>query len=514
MDIVCTPVARRNFAEYLVSADVKTRITVTPRTGWIDANGTRLFALPDQIIGATGAERILFEGGDKGFYARRGALADWRDGDDGAGALARDHRLLRFSIATALAGPLLLIGGYEGAIVHIHHDSSQGKTICLRVAASVWGSGADGGYMRVWRTSVNGLEAALAASCDTLLVLDDTGQIDGKDLGAAIYMAMGGLGKQRMQRDATLKAAHTWRVMGLSSGETSIATKLTEHGGRAYAGHLVRAIDIKVSRSHGAFDALDPKVTPEAFADQVKHAAATFYGNAGPIFIHELIKHGVSERDVRALVDDFVGRVLKKSGTNYHGQAARVAQHFGLIAAAGELATRFNIVAWPEGAAPSDCEALFEDWLSERGGSVSHEARQAVSRVRHFLEAHGDSRFENLDAPQDSRYEDPEAPQVSRSGRGRPVINRAGYRKGEGDEQRWLVLPEVFVQEICAGLNPTSVARTLAQEKMLVPDAAGKFSRLEWVHGKPQRVYVLTPSVFEGWDENDSDSDPVVDLFP
>jgi uncharacterized protein (DUF927 family) len=508
MDIVCTPIARRNFAEYLVSADVRTRITVTPRTGWIDIDGKRVFALPDQIIGANGAERILFES-EKGFYARHGALADWRDGAEGAGALARDHRLLRFAIATALTGPLLLIGGYEGAIVHFYGPSSEGKTTCLRVAASVWGSGADGGYMRVWRMTVNGLEGALAASCDTLLVLDEVGQTDGKDLGAAIYMAMSGIGKQRMQRDATLKAAHTWRAMGLSSGETPVEIKLTEHGGNAYAGHLVRALDIKASRTHGAFDALEIK--PEAFADQVKHAASTFYGTAGPVFVDALIKHGVSKDDVRTMVDDFVGRVLK-GVADYHGQAARAAQHFGLIAAAGELAARFNIVPWPEGEARADAEGLFEAWLSERGGSASHETRQAVSRVRHFLEAHGDSRFEDLDPPlvRTSSEGEGEGDPIKR----RPVLYRAGYRRGEGDERRWLVLPEVFTQEICAGMNPTEAARTLAQGKMLVPGADGKFTRSEWVHGKTQRVYVLTPSVFEGWGEDDGDSDPVVDLFP
>jgi hypothetical protein len=41
---------------------------------------------------------------------------------------------------------------------------------------------------------------------------------------------------------------------------------------------------------------------------------------------------------------------------------------------------------------------------------------------------------------------------------------------------------------------------------MLETDAEGKFSRSETVNGKKQRLYVLTPAIFEGWDEADQAS--------
>jgi hypothetical protein len=43
---------------------------------------------------------------------------------------------------------LLDIGGFESGCFHFFGKSSEGKTTCLRVGASVWGSGADGGYVR------------------------------------------------------------------------------------------------------------------------------------------------------------------------------------------------------------------------------------------------------------------------------------------------------------------------------------------------------------------------------
>ena len=86
------------------------------------------------------------------------------------------------------------------------------------------------------------------------------------------------------------------------------------------------------------------------------------------------------------------------------------------------------------------------------------------------------------------------------------MVNRAGFRRGHGEARRWLIPPEVWRNEICAGLNPRETAKTLADLHMLETDGEGKFSRSETVNGKKQRFYVLTPAIFEGWDEADEAS--------
>ena len=253
MDIKCTPTARRLFVEYLASVDVKERVTVVRRNGWHDVDGGRAFALPGEVINATGKERVVLAKEAVGPYRQCGTLQDWTAS---VGALAAGHRLLRFSVATALAGTLLDIGGFESGCFHLFGKSSVGKTTGLRMAASVWGSGADGGYVRTWRATANGLEAAFAGASDTCLPLDELGQVESRELGHVLYMATGGVGKQRMRRDSTLKPSHSWRAMVLSSGEFPIETKLNEdpkHGVRAHAGQLVRAVDIPVCGLHGSF---------------------------------------------------------------------------------------------------------------------------------------------------------------------------------------------------------------------------------------------------------------------
>ena len=254
MDIKCTAVARRSFAEYLAAVDAKERVTTARRIGWLEVGGRRVFVLPDEIIGGGADERIILAEGIGAPYGRRGTLEDWRNA---IATPAGEHLMLRLSLSTALAGPLLLLGGFESGVVHVHGSSTIGKTTALRTGASVWGSGVDGEYVRTWRSTANALEATLASACDTFLPLDEIGQADGREIGLALYMAASGSGKSRLRRDASLRPSHKWRTLILSSGETPIEARLNEERrgpARAYAGHLVRAVDIKVERALGVFD--------------------------------------------------------------------------------------------------------------------------------------------------------------------------------------------------------------------------------------------------------------------
>ena len=486
MDITCSPTARRLFAEFLASFEVEDRVTVVRHSGWLDIGGSRAFALPSEIISSAGKERVILAKDVAGPYCQSGTLEDWKDS---VGVLAADHRFLRFSISTALAGTLLHLGGFESGCFHLYGKSSEGKTTCLRMAGSVWGSGADGGYVRTWRSTANGLEATFAGACDACLPLDEVGQVEGRELGQALYMATGGVGKQRMRRDATLRASLAWRVTVLSSGEHPIEAKLNEdpkRGARAHAGQLVRAVDIPVRGVHGVFDAFDSDdVDPAAFADRCKTATSTCYGTAGPEFVRRLIAENVSAEDVRERVEAFAQSALRDV-KDRHGQAARVAQRFGLVCAAGELGVQLGILPWEQSDPLNDATALFETWLEERGGAAPYEARQAIAQVRQFIEMHGDIRFDDITTPDPDR---------------KPVVNRAGFRRDQGGARRWLIPPEVWRNEICAGLNPRETAKTLADLHMLETDGEGKFSRSETVNGKKQRLYVLTPAIFEGWDE-------------
>jgi putative DNA primase/helicase len=226
---------QRQFITYLSGCSIKSRVTVVPRTGWHEIGGHQVFVLPTQTIGPVGSERVALESGPAGPYEALGTLDDWQAG---IGMLSSGHALPVLAISIALAGQ-------EGGGINLFTKSSSGKTTVLQMAASVWGSGAiSGGFVRAWRATANGLEAAASLSTDTVLVLDEIGVLDARDAAAAIYSLANGEGKARMARDTSARESKSWRIMSLSSGEFPMETKLGEDKRKARAGQMVRMLDI------------------------------------------------------------------------------------------------------------------------------------------------------------------------------------------------------------------------------------------------------------------------------
>ena len=307
-------------------------------------------------------------------------------------------------------------GRKAAASIFTVHRAGE-KQRCLQVAASVWGCGNSPGYVRAWRATANGLEGAAASATDTVLVLDEFGQVDGREAGAVLYSLSNGGGKVRAARDGAMREPKSWRVMVLSTGEITVATKLSEdRGSKARAGQLVRMLDIPADRGFGVFDHAGPDEDAAKLAKAFKQAAISAYGVAGPEFVRRLINEQVTGEDVRGHVGDFVSACLPAGAD---GQVDRAAQRLGLIAAAGELATLLGVTPWREGEVTAAAAWALEQWIGQRGGTEPAEARQAVEQVRRFIEAHGEYRFEPLD--------DVDA---------RALPNRAGWRKGEGPGPR------------------------------------------------------------------------------
>ena len=243
---------QRAFAGYLSGARVKGRVTIIVRTGWHEVGGQWVFVLPGVTIGPRGSETVILDGAAHGPYEAVGALKDWQAC---VGTLASGHVLPVLAISAALAGPLLRLAGQEGGGVHFQGPSSRGKTTLLQAAASVWGRGGSPGYLRAWRATANGLEGAAASATDTVLILDEFGQVDGREAGAVLYSLSNGGGKVRAARDGAMREPKSWRVMVLSTGEISVEAKLSEDRGRkARAGQLVRMLDVPADRRFGVFD--------------------------------------------------------------------------------------------------------------------------------------------------------------------------------------------------------------------------------------------------------------------
>lgn len=165
--------ARERLAEYLTRANPKARVRVVDRLGWHDTPGGRAFLLPDGAIGAAGADRVMLQTDRPDAFpplAQSGTLDEWKRE---IAERAVGNSRLAFSIAVALAAPLLGLLNAEGGGFHLRGPSSVGKSTALAAAGSVWGGGGLRGWSKSWRATDNSLEAVAAAHCDLLLCLGE-----------------------------------------------------------------------------------------------------------------------------------------------------------------------------------------------------------------------------------------------------------------------------------------------------------------------------------------------------
>jgi putative DNA primase/helicase len=247
---------------------------------------------------------------------------------------------------------------------------------------------------------------------------------------------------------------------------------------------LVRMLDVPADRGlgFGAFDNGGPTNDAATLAGMFKQAAVTAYGTAGPEFVQRVVAEGAEEigSTLRQVIQEFIKRFVSPGSD---GQIIRAAERLGLISVAGELATELGVTPWRTGEATEAAAWALKEWILMRGGTEPAEVRQAIAQVRLFIEQHGEARFESVDGAD-----------------GRTVLNRAGWRKGEGQDREWWVPPEVWKSEICSGLDATMVAKTLA-DRGLLRRAKDGFQPVVKIAGKSTRVYVLAASIIEGGED-------------
>ncbi len=454
---------------------VAERARCVERLGWLGS----IYVLPDEAIGADD-EIVVFQSAQaiEPAFTTAGTVDDWRAQ---AAALALGNSRLVFAICCALAPPLAGIVGEDSGGFHLRGKSSSGKSTALALAASVWGHPVT--YPRLWRTTANGLEGLAALHNDGLLHLDELSQVDPKEAGESAYLLANGQGKTRATRTGGARQSARWRLLFLSAGEESLTAMMNKAGKRANAGQEIRLADIEADAGAGlgAFETLNGHASGAAVSLAIKDAASRHHGAVGVAWLRRVVQHRATLADeVAALVREFVDRHTDAGAS---GQVIRVARRFALVAAAGELATGYGLTGWPGGHAFEAVGQCFASWLAGFGGTGNREDRALLSQVRAFFEVHGASRFESMEATTEQR-----------------VINRAGFwRDGEDTGRQFLVLPEVFKREVCAGFDAKTAAKVLTEAGVILAGADGRPTRTVRFPGIPSaRVYVFTAKVWEG----------------
>ena len=237
--------------------------------------------MPNQNIGIS-SELVYYTGSPTGTrFDSAGSPDDWKRD---VASLASGNRLLLLAISIAFSGPLFGLLR-EGAIgIHLRGPSSCGKTSALIVAGSVWGGGGRNGFCGTWRATANGLEGVAAAHSGTCLVLDELSEIDPQEAGKAAYALLNGSGKQR-------------------------------------AGRSVIDVPADGGEGMGIFEFLHGRDSAAAFCDELRQAALTSYGTAGPKFIRKIAENQeatilAAERLIDATVQEPAPAPPADSGAN------------------------------------------------------------------------------------------------------------------------------------------------------------------------------------------------------
>jgi putative DNA primase/helicase len=465
---------RNKIADYLQNASVDKRALCTPRIGW---HGD-CFILPDGTIPETDETYLQSDNNNFAGFQTSGSLEEWHDN---VALPCRGNSRLVFALSCAFAAPLLPIINKESGGFNLKGASSIGKSTAIAVAASVWGNHQ---FIQQWRTTGNALEAVAESRNHALLLLDELGQVDGKEAGEIAYMLANGTGKNRLKSKGGLRKKFEWNLLFLSTGEISLVDKINEAGKRAHAGMRTRMVDIPADAGKGykLFDTLNGFENGSKLADHLKTATNKYCGAPIRAFLPHIpaIKKELLD-EFKQIESDFFDRFVDK---NADGQVKRVASRFALVATAGELAIKLRILPFNLLNAFEATGVCFINWLEDRDSSGSYEEEEGIKQVLTFIEINHSSRFANL-----------------RSDEGNPaqtekIINQAGYKQEVGGQYHFYIFPGVFDKEVCKGYDPTLIKKELKSRGMLLCDNDGRYTKTIRIPllGKSKKLIVLAPS--------------------
>ncbi len=442
LSITTNPKQRSYLDTYIQNYPIHKRALCVDKLGWHD----KQYILPDRAIGSDGKQLIVYQSAHaiNSTITQQGTLEQWRD--ELCKPLAEQSRFV-FSIACAFAGQLLALLDDDGGGFHIVGSSTMGKSLSLKLAASVWGK--PDRYVKTWRSTDNALEGTASECNDSFLPLDEISDSDAKAVGRIIYMLGNGTGKGRSTVTGHNRTTKTWRIIFLSNGEESLQNFMAQAGQKTNAGIEVRVAHIDADAGKGlkTFDSLVLADTGAAQADKIKELSQAYYGVAGIVWLEHITSDkAATTATARALVSDFMSQY-----SDLAPQAHRVAKRFAIVAAAGEMATSADITGWQAGQATTAVRVCLDNWLDNYGRDGEHEQRQIIEHIKAFIEQFGSSRFQPCHS---SAYQD-FAPKIN---------DRVGYHNYDTDE--YYFTTSIF-DKVCSPFNKSKVLQVLDDAKLL-----------------------------------------------
>jgi len=183
------------------------------------------------------------------------------------------HPKAKFICYVSTAAPLLKKLNAKSFVVHQWGETSTGKSTLNNLAISIWGDFYK--LVNSGNVTVNYAEEFSQFCKDFPVVFDET-QISKKDdIVNIIYMLANETGKGRAKAAGGTRQTRKWKVVGLTSGESSVTSNSTFAGA-----------DVRVIQLFGGLDAND-----EYAVKTFEHDVIKCSGSIGPHIIKEIIQN-------------------------------------------------------------------------------------------------------------------------------------------------------------------------------------------------------------------------------
>ena len=334
----------------LLRSASKAPVILTHIPGWKfdPRTGRRIaFVTPAGIVGPK-ARRFRWDHGSKPAPILGSNVT--REGWLALAALAEQSSYVGFAIMTALACPLVQFANLpESAVWHLAGPNSVGKTLCLKIAQSVYRRSEP---LPHWAQTPRTLEETAARLNETLNVLNAAEKVPTSKLAERLTIIIHVIPEgQSPDRPKEVQAKYpdlTWIGFTLSSGNATgqgLSAKAGQSWDEQDAGRFI-TIPIP-DQPQGIFDQLaeaseSPGVQSAALVLQAEGILQRHYGVLWRAWVRHLLELEDLEGDLNKLIDRFVAKVQPRPGMD-----ARIARKFGVIYAAGRLATKAGLLPWP-----------------------------------------------------------------------------------------------------------------------------------------------------------------------
>lgn len=476
------------------------------KTGWHDVGDIKrgAFVTADKTYGLY-ADQIIYAPDDFDKIAKLSMKGNFETWQKNVAAYAVGNSRLCFSIACAFAAPLMAVCGIDGGGVHFKGASSTGKTTCQIAASSVYGLPTKNGFSKSWKTTDSALEQSACAHNDMILPLDEIAQVDPKQAGDCVYTLGNGIGRSRATRNGGVRKTYSWLTFIFSAGEVGLSDLMQEVGKRVKAGQEVRLLEIPAEVSDGTiYETNHDFASGAALSDHISKYANENYGHAFDRFITKLCEP-TAQADAKKLFDKIkmdMQYTLTESRKRVSGEVSRAAVRFALIAAAGELATRWGITGWAENEALKASQIVFEAWKNNRGGLGSLEDKKAIDQVLSELALKyqikcSDNRRPFADDNHSAKTQGERWGVVEYYESDEPRPNSTIAKKSY--VKRVLIFPPAF-KVLCKGHESKRVGRLLCEQGFLDVGNDGRSTqslRIDGETAKTTRVYVFNTKFLE-----------------